>query len=252
MDDRTKRVAARHLRASKTVTVKDRKTGMELALHLGRRGVGDVDFATVSMPGPQDGWDEEVSWDGPIGVSERDELEVLYGIPSTSIGRCKIHIMQDMDHITGREPGTLLEVTVHLPTFPDRRGTKVTFSIDTEAHSGRVVAGSRTASGRTKTNIYTGQYYNSRVIEAYEDWSGTKDELQEAFKRLDNGWIEKAARDYTAKAAGQSGLSVHDFEIQIGSVDGEANIDMKNWPEGMGFDSWFRKWARKWDIEVHD
>jgi hypothetical protein len=186
-------------------------------------------------------------WEGPVKHSG-GELDTL---TYDSDGRCKIIVMQDWDHIAGREPGSRLEVTVHLMSFPTRRGTKVTFDIDTEEYMGRVMASSRTASGRTKTNINTQQYYDSRIIEAYEDWSGTKDDLQEAFERLDSGWVEKAAHDYAKQCAKQAGLSERDFDVNI-TGDMSATIDMENWPEGLGFDSWFSKWARKWDIEVHD
>jgi hypothetical protein len=75
---------------------------------------------------------------------------------------------------------------------------------------------------------YTGQHYNSRII------SGPR--------------AEEAAGDFVKLLKGQTDI---DFPFTVGP-DGEAQVDLEEWPDGEAFGNWFAAWAQRWDLKIED
>lgn len=78
--------------------------------------------------------------------------------------------------------------------------------------------------------LETGQYYTSRVF-----WGGPQ--------------AVKAAEDFVKLANEQVDGSFHVRE------DGDGNgatVDLDDWPDDEMFNDWFEKWAKRWEVKVHD
>ena len=71
----------------------------------------------------------------------------------------------------------------------------------------------------------------------------------EATKGQEGLWIVECADEFAVLAIAQAGSDcVH--HVQADKYD--ALIDLSEWPQHLGFGDWFKKWAKKWNIEVLD
>jgi hypothetical protein len=78
-----------------------------------------------------------------------------------------------------------------------------------------------------ETRTTTGQYYDSRTVVGPH--------------------ALEAARDFAKLATEQVGI---DFPVAGRETD--ASIDLEEWPGEKAFGPWFKEWATRWNLQVHD
>lgn len=111
------------------------------------------------------------------------------------------------------------------------------------------------ASGNVKIPITTSQYFKSRIFE-FGEITCSEASMEALDAAIDAGRkdIKKVAEEFATSAGKQVGkkFSVSyakgfDSENQI-----SASVDMEEWPDGEGFDSWFDSLMKKHNVTVFD
>ena len=100
---------------------------------------------------------------------------------------------------------------------------------------------------KTMSTLITHQGMETRYIEAKTRHEGVRDMISAA-QRVEKGWALKATKDFVDTCSSHNGIKLSYRRIGLGRYV----VDMRDFPEDMGFGGWFQQWAKRWDVEVID